>query len=98
MECKFRIGDRVIVTKPYDDTLDYEEYPLEVGDVGTVVTMYDPMTPGVRFDRDFGGHDLSGSCENGHGLWFSGGDGTSWCGLTIDFADEELTVNGDEFL
>lgn len=65
---KFKVGDRVIVNgsavvKKFDN------------DIGTVLKVEYDGTLGVKFDKDIGGHHLSGLCEPGYGWWFSSSSG-----------------------
>lgn len=61
---KFKIGDRVIVTKSFSQALK--------GEIGTIVSDIDSYNPGVEFDNfDEHKHDLNGACEDGYGWYVS---------------------------
>ena len=60
---KFKIGDRVIVSRPYG------RWSFVNRMVGTIVCFDDYY--GVEFDKGVDGHDCGGNCKNRlHGLWF----------------------------
>lgn len=75
MNFKFKVGDRVRVTK-IDDLDFYGDATYSVGDVGTIITGYD-SGHGIAYCIDFekGTIDTQRTWENKptYGIWFENG-------------------------
>lgn len=61
------VGSRVLVTSTPPRDLSLTNEP------GTVVHIPERNHIGVRFDRNVGGHDMEGHCEEGYGWYFTRG-------------------------
>lgn len=75
------------------------KHEFQVGDIVSLVidhtrcgTVMDIIgnNIGVRFDKPFsGGHTLSGTCEDGHGWYYTSSS------LTLKHREEQITIHGD---
>lgn len=69
---EFRVGDRVEFV--YEHALNNGQ--LRPGSTGTIVAFRSssPLTVGVEWDEEMGGHSLMKRCRAGHGWWMSEAD------------------------
>jgi len=68
----FKIGDRVFLLPGWTAGCDNKfRETAKTGETGEIVFLNSRGQVGICFDRDVGGHDLSGGCPRGRGQWVS---------------------------